>query len=154
MEDNMGQVNTMIGNLRNMALDMGSELENQNRMIERINAKVQPFFQFIFYYFEKPLFFTKSLKSLQYTGRVQRNEDSSGQRTGTSTAQISCTYVAAFCRQIFNGLLFLHFHHRVAHILFWANQSKLNAVSVFEYLSQKNINTMYKNQYVKIYQNH
>lgn len=40
MEDNMGQVNTMIGNLRNMALDMGSELENQNRMIERINAKV------------------------------------------------------------------------------------------------------------------
>lgn len=36
----MGQVNTMIGNLRNMALDMGSELENQNRMIERINAKV------------------------------------------------------------------------------------------------------------------
>jgi len=39
MEDNMGQVNTMIGNLRNMALDMGSELENQNRMIERINAK-------------------------------------------------------------------------------------------------------------------
>lgn len=40
MEDNMGQVNTMIGNLRNMALDMGSELENQNRMIERINTKV------------------------------------------------------------------------------------------------------------------
>lgn len=36
----MGQVNTMIGNLRNMALDMGSELENQNRMIERINMKV------------------------------------------------------------------------------------------------------------------
>ena len=24
MEENMGQVNTMIGNLRNMALDMGS----------------------------------------------------------------------------------------------------------------------------------
>ena len=40
MEENMGQVNTMIGNLRNMALDMGSELENQNRMIERINTKV------------------------------------------------------------------------------------------------------------------
>lgn len=43
MEENMGQVNTMIGNLRNMALDMGSELENQNRMIERINAKVRPY---------------------------------------------------------------------------------------------------------------
>lgn len=40
MEENMGQVNTMIGNLRNMALDMGSELENQNRQIERINKKV------------------------------------------------------------------------------------------------------------------
>lgn len=36
----MGQVNTMIGNLRNMALDMGSELENQNRQIDRINRKV------------------------------------------------------------------------------------------------------------------
>uniref|UniRef100_A0A336M8W9 Synaptosomal-associated protein n=1 Tax=Culicoides sonorensis TaxID=179676 RepID=A0A336M8W9_CULSO len=39
MEDNMGQVSTMVGNLRNMALDMGSELENQNRQIDRINRK-------------------------------------------------------------------------------------------------------------------
>lgn len=39
MEENMGQVNTMIGNLRNMALDMGSELENQNRQVDRINRK-------------------------------------------------------------------------------------------------------------------
>lgn len=44
MEENMGQVNTMIGNLRNMALDMGSELENQNRQIERINLKVPVLF--------------------------------------------------------------------------------------------------------------
>lgn len=42
MEENMGQVNTMIGNLRNMALDMGSELENQNRQVDRINRKVSP----------------------------------------------------------------------------------------------------------------
>lgn len=41
MEDNMGQVNTMIGNLRNMAIDMGSELENQNRQVDRINLKVK-----------------------------------------------------------------------------------------------------------------
>ncbi|CAB3366959.1 Hypothetical predicted protein [Cloeon dipterum] len=41
MEDNMGQVNTMIGNLRNMALDMGSELENQNRQVDRINRKAE-----------------------------------------------------------------------------------------------------------------
>ncbi|XP_076637791.1 synaptosomal-associated protein 25kDa isoform X2 [Colletes latitarsis] len=39
MEENMGQVNTMISNLRNMAIDMGSELENQNRQIDRINRK-------------------------------------------------------------------------------------------------------------------
>lgn len=39
MEENMGQVNTMIGNLRNMAIDMSSELDNQNRMIDRINTK-------------------------------------------------------------------------------------------------------------------
>ncbi|XP_015837258.1 synaptosomal-associated protein 25 isoform X4 [Tribolium castaneum] len=39
MEENMGQVNTMIGNLRNMAIDMGSELENQNRQVDRINLK-------------------------------------------------------------------------------------------------------------------
>lgn len=41
MEENMGQVNTMIGNLRNMAVDMGSELENQNRQVDRINRKVK-----------------------------------------------------------------------------------------------------------------
>lgn len=41
MEENVGQVNTMIGNLRNMALDMGSELENQNRQVDRINRKVR-----------------------------------------------------------------------------------------------------------------
>lgn len=29
-----------LGNLRNMAIDMGSEMDNQNRMIDRINAKV------------------------------------------------------------------------------------------------------------------
>lgn len=57
MEDNMGQVNTMIGNLRNMALDMGSELENQNRQIDRINLKVgyksicQEILVFFIYYF-------------------------------------------------------------------------------------------------------
>lgn len=41
MEENMTQVSTMIGNLRNMAIDMGSEIENQNRQLDRINAKVK-----------------------------------------------------------------------------------------------------------------
>lgn len=34
---------SITGNLRNMAIDMGSELENQNRMIDRINTKVMEF---------------------------------------------------------------------------------------------------------------
>jgi hypothetical protein len=36
------QVSTMIGNLRNMAVDMGSEVEAQNRQLDRINLKVGP----------------------------------------------------------------------------------------------------------------
>lgn len=56
MEENMGQVNTMIGNLRNMALDMGSELENQNRQVSRINMKVFNL-QFFFYYILICLYF-------------------------------------------------------------------------------------------------
>ena len=40
MEENLGQVNTMIDNLRNMAVDMGSEIDNQNSQINRLDAKV------------------------------------------------------------------------------------------------------------------
>jgi synaptosomal-associated protein 25 len=40
MEENMGQVSTMIGNLRNMAIDMGSEIGSQNQQLDRINQKV------------------------------------------------------------------------------------------------------------------
>lgn len=50
MEENMSQVNTMVGNLRNMALDMGSELENQNRQIDRINRKVSSQYYYIYTY--------------------------------------------------------------------------------------------------------
>jgi synaptosomal-associated protein 25 len=39
MENNMGQVSTMVGNLRNMAIDMGSEIESQNRQIDRVTAR-------------------------------------------------------------------------------------------------------------------
>ena len=41
MEENMQQVSTMIGNLRNMAADMGTEVENQNKQLDRINLKVR-----------------------------------------------------------------------------------------------------------------
>ena len=40
MEENLQQVSTMIGNLRNMACDMGNEIGNQNAQIERIKGKV------------------------------------------------------------------------------------------------------------------
>ncbi len=39
MEENMQQVSTMVSNLRNMAVDMGTEVENQNRQLDRINVK-------------------------------------------------------------------------------------------------------------------
>ncbi|XP_022334466.1 synaptosomal-associated protein 25-like isoform X5 [Crassostrea virginica] len=41
MEENLTQVSGMLGNLRNMAIDMGSEIESQNRQIDRINNKTQ-----------------------------------------------------------------------------------------------------------------
>jgi synaptosomal-associated protein 25 len=41
MEENLQQVSTMIGNLRNMACDMGNEIGNQNNQIERIKGKVR-----------------------------------------------------------------------------------------------------------------
>lgn len=40
MEQNMGEVSNMIGNLRNMAVDMGNEIDSQNKQIDRIHQKV------------------------------------------------------------------------------------------------------------------
>ena len=40
MDDNLVQVGSMIGNLRNMAIDMGTEIENQNNLIGRVEKKV------------------------------------------------------------------------------------------------------------------
>ena len=40
MDENLVQVSSMIGNLRNMAIDMGSEIENQNQLITRVQKKV------------------------------------------------------------------------------------------------------------------
>lgn len=113
MEDNMGQVNTMIGNLRNMALDMGSELENQNRQVDRINRKVRsddfsPTFScnLLINCFStvtntklmKTSFSVSSLLSLSVlthwqinltnTGRVERDENSSCQRESPRLAQV------------------------------------------------------------------
>ena len=40
MEQNMDQVGNMLGNLKNMAVDMGNEIEGQNRQLDRLNTKV------------------------------------------------------------------------------------------------------------------
>lgn len=41
MEQNMGEVSNMLGNLRNMAVDMGNEIGSQNRQLDRINQKAE-----------------------------------------------------------------------------------------------------------------
>lgn len=39
MEENLEQVGGIIGNLKTMALDMGNEIDKQNKTIDRINDK-------------------------------------------------------------------------------------------------------------------
>lgn len=45
MDENLQEVNTVVGNLRNMAIDIGTELSNQNRQLERIHLKVRTRFR-------------------------------------------------------------------------------------------------------------
>lgn len=52
MDENMQQVSSIIGNLKNMAIDMGSEIDSQNLQVDRINKKVI-FFLISFYEFWK-----------------------------------------------------------------------------------------------------
>lgn len=40
MEDNLNAVGGIIGNLKNMAVDMGKEIDKQNNQLDRINDKV------------------------------------------------------------------------------------------------------------------
>ena len=40
MEENLDTVGSIIGNLKNMAVDMGKEIDKQNHQIDRINDKV------------------------------------------------------------------------------------------------------------------
>ncbi|XP_005381401.1 PREDICTED: synaptosomal-associated protein 23 [Chinchilla lanigera] len=41
MEENLTQVGSILGNLKNMALDMGNEIEAQNRQIDLLAKKVE-----------------------------------------------------------------------------------------------------------------
>jgi len=40
MEENLVAVSGMVGNLRNMAIDMNSEITSQNKQLDRINVQV------------------------------------------------------------------------------------------------------------------
>ncbi|XP_016975362.1 synaptosomal-associated protein 25-like [Drosophila rhopaloa] len=42
LDDNLGQMNSLLSNMRNIALDMDSELDNQKERLDRINAKGDP----------------------------------------------------------------------------------------------------------------
>ena len=41
MEDNMQQVGSVLGNLKNMAADMGQEIDRQNKQLDKVGAKVK-----------------------------------------------------------------------------------------------------------------
>lgn len=41
MDENIQEVATMVCNLKNMAYDMGTEISNQNRQLDRIREKVR-----------------------------------------------------------------------------------------------------------------
>lgn len=41
MDENLTQVGNILGNLKNLALDMGNEIDSQNKQIDRINEKVR-----------------------------------------------------------------------------------------------------------------
>ena len=43
MEENMQQVGSVLGNLKNMAADMGEEIERQNRQLDKVGAKVEKY---------------------------------------------------------------------------------------------------------------
>ena len=65
MESNLVEVSGMIGNLRNMAVDMGNEIGSQNRTVDRINQKVG--------FVRIWIFFLKNRAYCTFFGRYLRN---------------------------------------------------------------------------------
>lgn len=55
MDENLEQVSGIIGNLRHMALDMGNEIDTQNRQIDRIMEKVGAWLSVCFLFSSLPL---------------------------------------------------------------------------------------------------
>lgn len=117
MEENMGQVNTMIGNLRNMAIDMGSELENQNRQIDRINRKVRHLSLSVFFAhvvcvppksplaFERNLFrHTRSNNCICARGRLVSGRDAHTRIHTPSIARAQRSARRLRCRMLSSGV--------------------------------------------------
>lgn len=48
MEENLGAVGSIIGNLKTMAVDMGNEIDKQNRQIDGITSKVTKMLIYIY----------------------------------------------------------------------------------------------------------
>ena len=69
MEDNMQQVGSVLGNLKNMATDMGQEIDRQNKQLDKIGAKVINIFIMFSFFFhqnfpiDKPLSLTPNYLS-------------------------------------------------------------------------------------------
>ncbi len=71
MDDNLVQVGSMIGNLRNMAIDMGTEIENQNNLIGRVEKKVS-FLGFEIWPWVLFLYFAFNLGKFEFIFRPSR----------------------------------------------------------------------------------
>ena len=54
MEENMAGVGNILGNLKNMATDMGAEIEKQNKQLDLIQGKV---IYFVIYYMSSMMMF-------------------------------------------------------------------------------------------------
>ena len=65
MEDNMQAVGSVLGNLKNMAADMGDEISRQNKQLERIDRKVIILF-FLFLFVSLLFFVSFRLRELIY----------------------------------------------------------------------------------------
>ena len=69
MEENMQAVGGILGNLKNMAADMGDEIGRQNKQLDRINAKVCVLCRFLIASLQWPKSMQVHLTSLLFAKR-------------------------------------------------------------------------------------
>lgn len=95
----MGQVSTMIGNLRNMAIDMGSEIGSQNNQLDRINQKVRAEW--------KEVLTNDCSTCHTISGRIKQESHPGSQRASQQAAQVKERKQQNIASQC-NGRLFYH----------------------------------------------